>query len=670
MPNDVQVTCGGVTPAPPPDDFETPRSVVLSLDGPRANVRLRIDDMHSALRATVPPESLDLAEVAAYVHAADQAAPRPNGADSLGERWRRRFHVRVPVRQPDRWNAPAVCDALRAALGFLTEDEYRFEFVPQPRPGTVTQYIEFGGAPPGGPVDEVALYSAGLDSLAGAVDAAANRGKRALLVNHRSHEKWTALFNDSIAAMQRRFGPHAPLSLPVHANKAERLTKDDNQRSRMFLYASLGAVAARLVGLDSLRVYENGVVGLNLPILGQLVGVRASRTTHPLALDLLGRFLTELFGRPFALENPFLWSTKADIVRLIADAGHADLIGPSISCGHTISRSNEFTHCGACSQCLDRRFGVLAAGLAAHDPACHYETELMHGVRHRPVDRAMLVGFLDRARKVHAAADPVAFYAAYGEAVRALPPSLGRASEVARRVYNLYRRHSSEVLGVLAGVIADHAGGLARGGGPPPPLVAICVQPAPEVVEVPPAEPDYLFRCQGDFWAVRYAGGATTFVKHVEGMRVIHELLGRAGRDVWSLDLSGYGPDRRRLAAATGGVPLTDEKALRACRKELAALEAEIGEAVRAADEGRTEELHERRRKLRDYVRSATGLGGDIREILDDVERARKLVINNVTTALTAIHRHDVGLAAHLKSAVKLSVVCRYGPEDPPAWEL
>ena len=210
---------------------------------------------------------------------------------------------------------PALATALAEALSFLTDDEYRFAFVPRASRAPAAQYIDFGGAADGGRVDEVALYSAGLDSLAGAVDAAVNRGRRVLLVNHRSHEKRTPAFERSVAELRRRFGPHAPLSLPVHANKAERLTKDDNQRSRLFLYAALGAVAARLVGLDSLRVYENGVVGLNLPLLGLLVGSRASRTTHPLSLALMGRFLTELFGTPFAIENPFLWLTKADVVR-------------------------------------------------------------------------------------------------------------------------------------------------------------------------------------------------------------------------------------------------------------------------------------------------------------------------------------------------------------------
>jgi hypothetical protein len=35
------------------------------------------------------------------------------------------------------------------------------------------------------------------------------------------------------------------------------------------------------------------------------------------------------------------------------------------------------THCGCCSQCLDRRFAVLAAHAADHDPVEMYKVELV-----------------------------------------------------------------------------------------------------------------------------------------------------------------------------------------------------------------------------------------------------------------------------------------------------
>ena len=47
------------------------------------------------------------------------------------------------------------------------------------------------------------------------------------------------------------------------------------------------------------------------------------------------------------------------------------------------------THCGRCSQCLDRRFGTLAAGMADVDPEEMYDTDLLTGARVEDVDRTM-----------------------------------------------------------------------------------------------------------------------------------------------------------------------------------------------------------------------------------------------------------------------------------------
>jgi hypothetical protein len=48
----------------------------------------------------------------------------------MGARWRRTFRFRIPVRCPDiRGGDPEILDALKNVVGFLTEDEFDFEFV-------------------------------------------------------------------------------------------------------------------------------------------------------------------------------------------------------------------------------------------------------------------------------------------------------------------------------------------------------------------------------------------------------------------------------------------------------------------------------------------------------------------------------------------------------------
>ena len=124
-----------------------------------------------------------------------------------------------------------------------------------------------------------------------------------------------------------------------------------------------------MIGLPRIRFYENGVTSLNLPPVGQAIGARASRTTHSRTLAGFEAFFSALFAQPFRVENTFRWDTKTDVVRRIADAGCGPLIGQSRSCAQTWqAKTLTHAHCGVCSQCIDRRFAVLATGCAEHDP--------------------------------------------------------------------------------------------------------------------------------------------------------------------------------------------------------------------------------------------------------------------------------------------------------------
>jgi hypothetical protein len=79
------------------------------------------------------------------------------------------------------------------------------------------------------------------------------------------------------------------------------------------------------------------------------------------------------------IENPFIWKTKGDVVRSIVDHGGGPLIKHTVSCTRTYDITRLHTHCGCCSQCLDRRFAVFAANAAEHDPVEMYKVELLVG---------------------------------------------------------------------------------------------------------------------------------------------------------------------------------------------------------------------------------------------------------------------------------------------------
>ena len=365
MPVERAVLCEGAGGSDLP--FGAADPIRLAIDGPGANVHFRIDDLRRSLFKPIPPEVLDLVRIAAYVYAADQAVARPDDAGGYDDAWRRRLFFRVPVLRPDAWAAPAVGAALASVLSFLSEDEYHFDFVPgRPDPQLP---IAFDETPFAGLVEEVVLFSGGLDSLAGAVREAVVGRRRILLINHRPTPKVSRRHADLVRALAAHAGAAAPLHVHVRANKDRGLTADRTQRTRSFLFASLAAAFARMIGIDRVRFYENGVVGLNLPLSAQVVGSRATRTTHPRTLTGFATLFGELFGRPFAVENPFSWHTKADVVREVADAGCGPLVGLTSSCAGTAARSIRHPHCGVCSQCVDRRFAVLVVSPRVVDGA-------------------------------------------------------------------------------------------------------------------------------------------------------------------------------------------------------------------------------------------------------------------------------------------------------------
>jgi hypothetical protein len=267
--NERLVLCGGVSARP------GKRADVLCLNshGREQNVTVRVHDITKRMVKAVPPLLLDLLEVAAYVYSADWATRRGgSGLRKLGADWRRQFHFVIPVRDPDTWCSSEVVDALTDTLGFLSGDDYRFDFDRYTDPPPIEEYLEFGEHDPSGfKPDEVILFSGGLDSLAGTTDEVLGCGKNAVLVSHHSATKIFARQRAIVAELKKR-APGKLFHVPVRVDKTEKLGHETTLRSRSFLFASLAAVVGRMFGNSCVRFFENGVVSLNLPIHEGLLG--------------------------------------------------------------------------------------------------------------------------------------------------------------------------------------------------------------------------------------------------------------------------------------------------------------------------------------------------------------------------------------------------------------
>ena len=205
-------------------------------------------------------------------------------------------------------------------------------------------------------------------------------------------------------------------------------------------------------------MYENGVVSLNLPISAQLIGARATRTTHPMVINGFNELFSMLMGKPFKVENPFLWETKADIVSQIADAGCADLIKDTVSCAHVMEMTDLHTHCGKCSQCIDRRFATLASGNGNFDPQEMYKVDLLKGARETLEDKTMLESYVRTATWV-AKMTEMEFFSHFGETSRVFSHLDGTSYENAEKILDLHRRHAKQICGVIDKAIEEHVRG-------------------------------------------------------------------------------------------------------------------------------------------------------------------------------------------------------------------
>ena len=110
-------------------------------------------------------------------------------------------------------------------------------------------------------------FSGGLDSVAGAVREVVAERKTVALVGHRPSPAVAPRQSELLRLLSSR-ASHPPLLLPVRVNLRRGLGRESTQRSRTFLYASLGAAfAARAAGQES-KVVALAVVSPGAAIEG------------------------------------------------------------------------------------------------------------------------------------------------------------------------------------------------------------------------------------------------------------------------------------------------------------------------------------------------------------------------------------------------------------------
>ncbi len=693
------VLCGNASAKGISEDPSRDLRLRLSGKAGHGNITLRIEDVHTKMFRGVPPLFHDLLEIATYVYSADQVVRRgADDVDSFGDGWRRDLHFVVPVRNPDFWNSAEVQETLCSTLGFLSDDQYEFDFVKLDQDHQFQEYLEFNDTQQMyGMPEQVVMFSGGLDSLAGAIDEVVNQKRRVLLVTHKSTSKLNKRHRVLEEMLAAKAGDNVPHRITVRVHKTKELNHEYTQRSRSFLYVSIGATIARMLNLKSVRFYENGVISLNLPVCAQVVGGRATRTTHPRVMKGFQDLLSLVAGEPFTVENPYIWKTKADVVKIITDAGCHDLIKHSMTCTHTWEMTNQHTHCGGCSQCIDRRFAILAAKADQHDPVEHYKVDVFTQSRDKGEDKIMAAAYLERANQVKNLTDVTQFVSSYPDVGRVLKYlNYSSAGQAAQRVFDLYKRHADEVTGALDELGRRYFTQIRERSLPGDCLLrtvyeSASVNSVPAVISME-KQPENFFRKRGAVWETRFQGRNTICLLNVDkGAEYINLLLAFPDREMSVYEIavgnavntieqpagSGIAPeDIEDGYQVTQGIPLgdagdvADRRALNECKQQARELFEEMEEARERGDHARIEEIEKEMAALVKYIEGGKGLGGRQRRVGDKRKNVRDAFRNAVDRAIRQIEKYDKPLAEHLKASIKYGNEVVYRPDMAITWEV
>ena len=392
---------------------------------------------------------VDLLVLAAHVHAADTRISR---AEQSQDSWTREIRLVVPVSDPARWDTAG--PTLKKALDFLTGDRWVIGFRARPAGfATIAQV-----APPSliaPPLDSISLFSGGLDSLIGAIDLLEDNATP-LLVSHYGEGAISDAQGKLFMGLKKHFNKSSFARLRVGMTFVNGLVEgvgsENSMRGRSFLFFALGVFAGTGLGRSFiLRVPENGLIALNVPLDPLRLGSNSTRTTHPYYMarwnDLLG-----ILGIDGEIRNPYWDKTKGEMATNCRNpALLKKLATDSLSCSSSTKgrwQGLGIGHCGYCLPCLIRRAALITAWGIGGDPTA-YTVEDLHA---EPLDTREAPG--KQIRSFQYAIERLRARPQLANLLIHKPGSLADESYHLNELANVYRRGIGEVERLINGVEA------------------------------------------------------------------------------------------------------------------------------------------------------------------------------------------------------------------------
>lgn len=374
--------------------------------------------------------SEDIATIAESIALADRIFPRHRASS-----WAREIALNIPVFELTTFRRRDVIEALGDAIHFLTGDCWDIQFTQrsgQPISQSLLPFerVEYRFVTP---------YSDGLDSFAQAALLADEFGERSTL------KLRSARIGQDSAGLKR------PV-LRVPRNLGSMPKKEQSYRSRPFVFFSFAGIGAFVAGAEKVVVGESGQGTLG-PALVPYGGEWPFRSTHPGFLKRMARYLGLAFSRDLPIDQPQLWRTKGEVLKLLEDK---DLLGKwdeTRSCSVRPANKHGASVCGFCGGCMLRALAIHSAGLVHEGPGSAFHLQsiapnaddgvAMSAAERQMVTRAMgtMAEFASLSRRADGPSVLERESMLFGESDRA---------PIAKKLGDLTYRHAVEWDGMVA----------------------------------------------------------------------------------------------------------------------------------------------------------------------------------------------------------------------------
>jgi 7-cyano-7-deazaguanine synthase in queuosine biosynthesis len=288
--------------------------------------------------------------------------------------------LEIEVFDAEFWDTEEVASTLKSCVDFLSgDDDWQFQFIPDRK---VRHHFQrsFTFAEP----TTVCPYSGGLDWAAGLATRMREQPDCTyipVVVRHqfprgRQVKRQFDLLKQGNGVDGSRFLPLVVASFIRNTRLQHEFglrTRETSHRCRSFLFCAVAGAVAASEGCNSVEIFESGIGAVNLPLSGDILGWRTTRSTHPHFLRTMSKLVSLVAGRELNFELPFVNRTKAELVTGLARNGQGELALSSVSCIlHPLRRGNN-TQCGWCPACIYRRYALKVADIQEPKQAYHYD---------------------------------------------------------------------------------------------------------------------------------------------------------------------------------------------------------------------------------------------------------------------------------------------------------